>query len=620
MPPPASPAGSSSSSSLAEDEAPAASGYYCASEMQGRRESMEDTHCVHHAALGDRDLVRAPASIFGVFDGHGGSECARFCARNLCQRITEHAKFATDPVTAVRESFMDVDAHFLTLARDLELNDGSTGTVLVLWWDAIVDRARYCLAMAGDSRAVLVDTEGAASALLDDHVPTRESERNRVKEAGGFVLYDEQHDMYRVASARGGGLAVTRAFGDINFKPSVTAEPEIRTGVVEADDAFIVLASDGLWGDVGNNEVGRVLTGRGLEEGTEYLINEAYERGSDDNITVIAVDLQRAAAALRAHARTVGSPLPVGTPPSPAIASPFQLGSTIMEQLMGSSSSDTGSGSRSSASMAARPLSGRSVRSMRGKKRYSSSAASVRSGVSDVDDVEVPGFPTVFTSDLLLWRSPLRSLAWFLVINGIFGLVILGEFPLVSLGCLGLLGQLMLRASIFRAATLAKRLNYLPEDVEPEDLAKSHLLISARTIVQFSDVAIASIVAFCSYWSALVYEGSTTRVLLALRTISYFYTPVPFSVVAWVVFVALFTVPAIWARYNVHITDALLAGEVRGKRLYDDKVKPHVEPHMLKVQKEAAKIREAAATAFPGLFRHRPVGGSVIGVEELHDD
>ncbi|KAF7060694.1 hypothetical protein CFC21_067470, partial [Triticum aestivum] len=49
-------------------------------------------------------------------------------------------------------------------------------------------------------------------------------------------------------------LAVTRDIGDVHLKPLVVAEPETTTMDVGADCELLILASDGLWDKVGNQE------------------------------------------------------------------------------------------------------------------------------------------------------------------------------------------------------------------------------------------------------------------------------------------------------------------------------------------------------------------------------
>ncbi len=75
----------------------------------------------------------------------------------------------------------------------------------------------------------------------------RPDELERIRKAGGFVIHK------RVM----GELAISRAIGDKDFKAAdfklVIADPEIVTDTVSEGDEFIVLACDGLY-DVMTNE------------------------------------------------------------------------------------------------------------------------------------------------------------------------------------------------------------------------------------------------------------------------------------------------------------------------------------------------------------------------------
>jgi hypothetical protein len=88
----------------------------------------------------------------------------------------------------------------------------------------------------------------------------------------------------------------------VNTTPSVCADPEISSGEVTADDQYICLASDGLWGDLDNKETAQIIHDFGANEAVRELANNAYTRGSEDNITIIIVDLHKAAGILMKRA------------------------------------------------------------------------------------------------------------------------------------------------------------------------------------------------------------------------------------------------------------------------------------------------------------------------------
>ena len=70
----------------------------------------------------------------------------------------------------------------------------------------------------------------------------------------------------------------------------VTAEPEIKDEPLTARDEFLLLASDGLWDVVPNQDAVSLVRGIALpEEMARVLIDEAYRRGSVDNITCLCI-------------------------------------------------------------------------------------------------------------------------------------------------------------------------------------------------------------------------------------------------------------------------------------------------------------------------------------------
>lgn len=73
----------------------------------------------------------------------------------------------------------------------------------------------------------------------------------RCEAAGGFISTDS-------GSPRvGGNLEVTRSFGDFDVK-GISASPHIQTIELTTDDAFVIIASDGLWDVVAPQEAVRM--------------------------------------------------------------------------------------------------------------------------------------------------------------------------------------------------------------------------------------------------------------------------------------------------------------------------------------------------------------------------
>jgi len=141
------------------------------------------------------------------------------------------------------------------------------------------------VANAGDSRAVLMDGDKAVP-LSCDHKPSRPDEMRRIEKAGGFVMH---LGVPRV----NGVLAVSRALGDAELKSLVPAQAEYRTVARSPTHKFAALATDGVWDVLSNQEVMDLIAAAWDEEGhgARHVANEAYNRGSFDNICIMILDL-----------------------------------------------------------------------------------------------------------------------------------------------------------------------------------------------------------------------------------------------------------------------------------------------------------------------------------------
>ena len=211
--------------------------------------------------------------------------------------------------------------------------------------DGICTEIEIHAANAGDARAVLSSTvarsassssssnakhsstlDNAAVRITHDHKSTDSSEIERIQNAGGSIIRN------RVL----GILAVARSLGDHGLKQFVIAKPYLSSTVVKIIDSgddemgegndkigkrsdgqqpvvtndnssssashpppytsgeFIIVACDGLWDVMEDDEAVEAVRAHvaknGIASRTEVasiLVNEALERGSTDNITVV---------------------------------------------------------------------------------------------------------------------------------------------------------------------------------------------------------------------------------------------------------------------------------------------------------------------------------------------
>ncbi|OWM76437.1 hypothetical protein CDL15_Pgr024645 [Punica granatum] len=240
----------SSSTQIHTDDAPVSGGglsqngkfSYGFASSPGKRSSMEDFYETRIDGV-DGEIV----GLFGVFDGHGGARAAEYVKQNLFSNLIKHPKFITDTKSAIADAYNHTDTEFLKSENNQNRDAGSTASTAILVGD------RLLVANVGDSRAVIC--------------------------RGG-------KGTWRV----GGVLAVSRAFGDRLLKQYVVADPEIQEEKVDSTLEFLILASDGLWDVVTNEEaVAMIKPIQDPEEAAKQLLQEAYQRGSADNITCVVV-------------------------------------------------------------------------------------------------------------------------------------------------------------------------------------------------------------------------------------------------------------------------------------------------------------------------------------------
>ncbi|KAL8465427.1 hypothetical protein ACS0TY_034800 [Phlomoides rotata] len=248
---------------------------------RGRKDVMEDRYSAVVGLQGD--LKQA---FFSIFDGHGGTEAAEFAAENLEKNIMNEVKRSEDDDSieaAVKSGYLTTDSEFLK-------KDIRGGACCVT---ALITRGNLVISNAGDCRAV-VSRGGVAEALTSDHRPNREDEKERIESLGGFV--ECRNGVWRVL----GSLAVSRSIGDRYLKQWVTAEPDTRAVRLESEFEFLILASDGLWDKVSNQEAIDIARPLCIDvdkpqplSACRKLVDLSVSRGSADDISVMFIELGR---------------------------------------------------------------------------------------------------------------------------------------------------------------------------------------------------------------------------------------------------------------------------------------------------------------------------------------
>ncbi|CAD8141030.1 unnamed protein product [Paramecium pentaurelia] len=203
-------------------------------------------------------------SLFGICDGHGqdGHKCSQFIRDNLPKNIQSLISQNSSSIQeSLSKSFIRTNSQLCNFEEIITTFSGST-TVISL----IVDDTIYT-ANVGDSRSIICrqQSNGVKSAisLSNDHKPDLPYERRRIEQSGGRVEPYIDFDGSSLGPARVWlkaedipGLAMSRSFGDkVAASCGVICEPEILTHKIQEGDLFMVLASDGVWEFLSNEQV-----------------------------------------------------------------------------------------------------------------------------------------------------------------------------------------------------------------------------------------------------------------------------------------------------------------------------------------------------------------------------
>lgn len=264
----------------------------------GRRDEMEDGFVFVDCFGGKKN-----SAYFAIYDGHGGRQCVDYVTQMLHDNLLgELQKTPSNVPDAFIRAFNSTDRNMQASG----INSSGCTACCCLLQEEKQSRAIYT-AHLGDARAVIC-RGGLAVRLtsMSDHKATDPTEAKRVIEAGGTIFNERVNGM----------LAISRAFGDHQLKAPalpndvVSNVPDITSTELTDQDMFVIVACDGLWDVVEDQEsVNLVLEGirelmallpntgqdslthrRSMAEVlARMLVEEAMARGSSDNVSCIMI-------------------------------------------------------------------------------------------------------------------------------------------------------------------------------------------------------------------------------------------------------------------------------------------------------------------------------------------
>ncbi|KAM1142767.1 hypothetical protein EV1_031433 [Malus domestica] len=294
----------------------------------------------------------ADTTFCGVFDGHGpfGHMVAKKVRDALPLRLTSqwvlNGNARNGPANDSSEAaachegkdeercdfFMTLKDSFLkafkVMDKELKLHpridcycSGTTAVTLVKQGQDLV------IANVGDSRAVLGtrDKDGSLVAVqltvdLKPNLP-REAERIRLCKGRVFALQNEP-EIARVwlPNCNSPGLAMARAFGDFCLKDfGLISVPDISYRRLTEKDEFVVLATDGIWDVLTNEEVVDIVALAPRPSAARTLVESAtrawrlkYPYAKVDDCAVVCLFLNSSTSNTTSHFSPTGEEMSSG--------------------------------------------------------------------------------------------------------------------------------------------------------------------------------------------------------------------------------------------------------------------------------------------------------------------
>lgn len=294
---------------------------------QGSKSSNQDA-AILYQGYGTEDGV-----LCGVFDGHGKnghivSKLVRnrlpsllLNQKNTLPKINNTAGYATSFLNqrvnvemvsnksfhiwkeACISAFKVMDKEIKLLESLDSSCSGTTAVVVIKQGEDLV------IANLGDSRAVMgtITEDGILKAvpLTIDLKPGLPMEADRIRKRNGRVMaMREEPHIQRVWLPHDDspGLAMSRAFGDFLLKNhGIIAIPEVFYLRLTSRDRFLVLATDGVWDVLSNNEVASIVAAAGTEAAAARTVVDAavsawrrkYPFSKRDDCTAVCLFLQK---------------------------------------------------------------------------------------------------------------------------------------------------------------------------------------------------------------------------------------------------------------------------------------------------------------------------------------
>jgi serine/threonine protein phosphatase PrpC len=253
--------------------------------------------------------------IAGIMDGHGGTAASTMVSEQLPNLLSNqllvnrlsvpdafkeswetvcnaYRQQCTNEDECIAE-YDPVEGILMANTGSEDLVAGTTASVMVL----DEKTGKLTLLNCGDSRSLVVTSQGKVKFATDDHTPQTEQQRLKVGLEAGLDYSLPQCSISKWWLSVGEyQYAVGRSLeGPFATSKGIVSDPDVTTIQVEAGD-MLVSASDGLWDVMDSSEVAidlRKMRKQGMpaRDAASSLCSMAIRKGTPDNVSVAVVFL-----------------------------------------------------------------------------------------------------------------------------------------------------------------------------------------------------------------------------------------------------------------------------------------------------------------------------------------
>ncbi|MBA0717082.1 hypothetical protein Golax_004924 [Gossypium laxum] len=266
---------------------------------------LEDQSQLESGCLSLNEL--GPYGTFvGVYDGHGGPETSRFINEHLFQHLKRFtSEQQTMSVDVIRKAYQATEEGFLSLVTKqwpMKPQIAAVGSCCLV---GVICGGTLYVANLGDSRAVLgravkATGEVLAIQLSAEHNVCIESVRQELQSLhpDDSQIVVLKHNVWRVK----GLIQVSRSIGDVYLKkaefnreplyskfrlreplkrPILSADPSISVHQLQPHDQFVIIASDGLWEHLSNQEAVDIVQNHPRSGSARRLVKTALKEAAN---------------------------------------------------------------------------------------------------------------------------------------------------------------------------------------------------------------------------------------------------------------------------------------------------------------------------------------------------